>query len=125
MSLAFFTIATRGFLPRARVLADAVLRQHPQARFYVLIADRPQPEDAESTRGLECLYATELDLPYAEHFFFRYEAFELCTALKPYGLLWLLRHTDAAQLIYLDADIHVLAPFTPVQFIVTALNCAR
>lgn len=116
MSLAFFTIVTANYLPRARVLADSVLRVHPEARMVVVVADERGAEiDAYAAQaGLELVYIDELELPRPRHFIWRYEVVELCTAIKPFCFQWLLRHTDAGRVIYLDPDILALAPFTPV-----------
>jgi glycosyltransferase involved in cell wall biosynthesis len=117
VSLAFFTIVTASYLPRARVLAESLRRVHPDARMYVVLAEGRDAEiDAYAGEaGFTPVYIDELDLPRPRHFVWRYDVIELCTAIKPFGFRWLFRHTGADRVIYLDPDILALAPFAPVQ----------
>jgi glycosyltransferase involved in cell wall biosynthesis len=116
VSLAFFTIVTASYLPRARVLAESVRRVHPEASVHVVIADKRDAEiEAYAAQaGFTSVYIDELDLPRRQQFIWRYDVVELCTAIKPFGFLWLFTHTGASRVIYLDPDILVLAPLAPV-----------
>src|SRR5262249_45504602 len=55
--------------------------------------------------------ADELNLPGGRRFLFKYEAFELCCALKPYAIDYLMQRHEISHLVYLDADILVLTKF--------------
>ncbi len=56
-------------------------------------------------------FAEELDLPGGRRFLFKYEAFELCCALKPYAISHVMRRHTISHLTYLDADILVMKDF--------------
>jgi hypothetical protein len=55
----------------------------------------------------QIFYANELSLPGGNRFLFKYEAFELCCALKPYAMRHVFNHYAASHLAYLDSDILV------------------
>ncbi len=56
-------------------------------------------------------YADELPLPGGRRFLFKYDAFELCCALKPFAIARVMEKQHVNRLLYLDSDILVLNPF--------------
>jgi hypothetical protein len=103
---------------QARALAASLRAHHESALLHVLLADRVAADCI--TRWREKYSAEYIDLVTPdqlpgsrddiERMCFWYTPFELCCALR--GLLhqYLWQQTDAAQWIFLDADIFVVAP---------------
>jgi FkbM family methyltransferase len=105
------TIVARNYLPAARVLAESFMRHHPGAGFTVLVVDAVEGELEEPASGVRLITPSELDLDPEDfaRMAVSYTATELCTAVKPWLLRYLLVSRDVA--IYLDPDIEVFAPF--------------
>jgi hypothetical protein len=75
---------------------------------YVLVVDGPAGA-SEARDGITFLDPVSLDLPYFHELAFQYEAVELCTAVKPTLLAYVLDRQEAA--VFLDPDFLVLKPF--------------
>ncbi len=109
------TIVSGNYLAYARVLGASLAAAAPDFDFRVLIVDRKSPALLEAVRdtGLHATFAEDLDLPDLERLFYKYDIVELNTALKP----TFLKQTFALgydHVLYLDPDIRVFAPLTPV-----------
>lgn len=109
------TIVSGNYLAYARVLAASLAAVAPDFDFRVLIVDRKTPAlmEAVSGSGLHATFAEDLNLPDLERLFYKYDIVELNTALKP----TFLKHTfdlGYEHVLYLDPDIRVFAPLTPV-----------
>jgi hypothetical protein len=109
------TIVSGNYLAYARVLGASLATTEPNFDFRVLIVDRKTPAllDAVRESGLDASFAEDLNLPDAERLFYKYDIVELNTALKP----TFLKQTFALgyqHVLYLDPDIRVYAPLTPV-----------
>lgn len=109
------TIVSGNYLAYARVLGDSLAAAEPDFDFRVLIVDRKTPKLLEAVResGLNVCFAEELNLPGSERLFYKYDIVELNTALKP----TFLKQTFALgyeHVLYLDPDIRVYSPLTPV-----------
>ena len=115
MKRCFATIVSPNYLAYARVLGQSLARHEAAASFRVLVVGRPDDavtrafEDA----GLAFTFATDLGLADFEQLAFRFDLLELNTALKPTFLKQLFAQ-GFDQVIYLDPDIAVYAPLTPV-----------
>ncbi|MEE8115403.1 MAG: hypothetical protein V3T23_13745, partial [Nitrososphaerales archaeon] len=59
----------------------------------------------------EVFLAEQLPLPGGRRFLFKYTAFELCCALKPYAIKHALQRSGVTHLVYLDSDVLVISPF--------------
>ena len=109
------TIVSGNYLAYARVLGASLAAAEPDFDFRVLIVDRKTPALLKAIRqsGLDATFAEELNLPDLERLFYKYDIVELNTALKP----TFLKQTFALgyeHVLYLDPDIRVYAPLTPV-----------
>lgn len=109
------TIVSGNYLAYARALGASLAATAPDFDFRVLIVDRKTPLLAAAVRdsGLNATFAEELNLPDLERLFYKYDIVELNTALKPS----FLKQTFAlgyTHVLYLDPDIHVYAPLTPL-----------
>lgn len=102
------TVACQDQLPAARVLRDSFLRQHPGARFVLLLVDR-----ADAADGLDGAVVTPADLGVDATEFARFAV--ACTAeqfravLRPLLLSWLVRR--GSTVLYLEPSVQVFGGF--------------
>lgn len=104
------TIATRGDLARARILAQSFLQQHPASRFTILVPDAfglsPGAGDGVEMLGLEEIGLAPEDIHRLPKI---YRGAELALAVKP----WLLRSLLTAEpdsIFCFDDDIEIFGP---------------
>lgn len=108
------SIVSANYLAYAKVLAQS-LATNDAGELQVLIVDRDTPElraVAEAT-GLRFRFAADLNIDNFERLAYKYDIVELNTALKP-SFLKKLFEEGATRVIYLDPDIQVFQPLTPV-----------
>ena len=111
----FCTVATRSFLPQARVLFDSLRAVHPEARLLLLFVGRDRgdtflPEWTDvNVVGVRRLVDEEEERRLRR----RYTIAELCFALKPRLLLHAIDRI-AERAVYLDSDIFVYSRFDEV-----------
>jgi glycosyltransferase involved in cell wall biosynthesis len=106
--LALVTVCTRNHLHFARVLVSSFAAHHPEAQRFVIVADADDRPLAVA--GATVLAGRSLVGGAFDYLALKYSATDLCCALKPFGLAWVLRHTRSARVVYLDADVCVFAP---------------
>ena len=113
-SCAIFTICSNNYMPMAKVLLASAKRHHPEATFYLCLADEktfdPHFYPAD---GVETVLAEDLGIPDFRGFAFRYDIMEFNTALKPFMIRHLLAKGHGS-VIYFDPDIEVFAPLDDV-----------
>jgi GT2 family glycosyltransferase/glycosyltransferase involved in cell wall biosynthesis len=102
------TIVAKRGLAHARVLASQFLENHPDASFFVLLADRIDGYFKPTQEKFRLVQLDELGIPENSQFQFRYPIEELRTALKPYLLKHLLTGHGIKKLVYLDPDALIL-----------------
>jgi len=104
------TIATHSHLGDARTFARMLHRQHPGARCFLLVVDRDNIDPLRDTLvGFEVVALSQLRIPSQKAYCFQYTAFELCNALKPLFLRWVLGQRGVSAALYLDSDIGVFS----------------
>ncbi|CAM4415237.1 hypothetical protein [Paenibacillus tarimensis] len=108
MSIGMCTIAAGNYIAYARVLAQSYLKQHPEGKAYVLLVDRDLPPGRKHDEGFEWIRMDQIGIPDMEAFCFQYEITELCTAVKPYLLDYLLKEKKLEQVLYFDPDIWIM-----------------
>lgn len=101
-------IATRNYVPFARLTARSFLAHHPGVRAVLLLTDGQEADRALFPEGRVVLL-DQLDLPQAGWYAARFTASELANALKPVFLRYLA--PLAERVIYLDSDIAVFDRF--------------
>jgi hypothetical protein len=107
----FCTVATKPYLPAARVLARSIHRHHPNALFLVLLADRVDGYFDPATEPFSMITLDDLDDAEAiGRMTFYYSPFELSCALKAYLHDYLNARGLADRWLYLDADTYVCHP---------------
>lgn len=107
---ALLTIGTCSYQARIALVAESFLRHHPAGEIFICLVDRPAHGVPLAIPGT-IFFAEELDLPGGRRFLFKYEAFELCCALKPYAINYVMQRYAISHLAYLDADILVMKDF--------------
>lgn len=104
------TIVARNYLAHARCLAESFLAQHPDGLVYVLLVDRVAGGFDPGAERFTTLLVEDLPIPALVEMTLRYDLLELCTAVKPYLLQYLLRERGHDKVCYLDPDIWVYRP---------------
>jgi hypothetical protein len=112
---AFCTIFTKNHLAHVRTLHDS-LRQHhgKEPPFFALLIDKSDGFFNPKDEPFHIIELDELRIPQLSDLLFAYNASELCTALKPSWLIFLLKTCQVRKLIYLDSDIEVHQPLHPL-----------
>jgi glycosyltransferase involved in cell wall biosynthesis len=102
-------VATRNFLPFAKLTARSFLAHHPEFRVFVLLVDG-EPPDAEAFTEGSVVFLSDLDQRHAEWYAAKFSASEFANALKPVFLRYLTKF--ATKVIYLDCDTAVFSRLT-------------
>ncbi|QDQ27259.1 glycosyl transferase [Chitinimonas arctica] len=111
----FFTSITTNYLPKARVLAESVKRHHPDGHFMLLLSDAlPDWLDLENEPFDSVVTADQLGIPDFPRWAYMHSVVELCTAVKGPAFRWLLNERGAEKAFYLDPDMAVFSPLTPL-----------
>lgn len=108
------TIVSPNYLHFARTLAASYLAQHPGHRFFVLLVADLEDAALFAGGGFEPVMLNELGLRDLRGEAMKYDILELNTNVKPAFLRHLMAKHGLDTLVYLDPDIYVYAPLTPV-----------
>ncbi len=115
MNCAACTIVSPNYFGFARTLAASYVAQHPGQRFFVLIvADLTDATPFQTDAALTPVTLHEIGLASVRVEAMKYDILELNTNVKPTFLLHLLTRYTLDGVVYLDPDIFVYAPLTPV-----------
>jgi hypothetical protein len=110
------TIVSPNYLAYARTLSKSYLAQHPDQSFFVLIvADLPL-SDRKIFDGdvFTPVMLVEIGIKDIKSEGMKYDILELNTNVKPSFMKYLIRQYNLEKLTYLDPDIYVYSPLTPV-----------
>jgi hypothetical protein len=113
-SRAACTIVSPNYLAFARTLAVSYLAHHPGHRFFVLIVAHLHDLAPFANEPFTAVLLPSLDIPNLRSVAMMYDILELNTNVKPTFLKHLLQTHHLDTLTYLDPDIFVYAPLTPV-----------
>ncbi|HUZ97518.1 MAG TPA: hypothetical protein VMU57_21650 [Edaphobacter sp.] len=110
------TIVSPNYLAYARTVSASYLKQHPEHRFFILIVADLSLEDRKVFEGEEFtpVMLMEIGLTDVRGEAMKYDILELNTNVKPTFMKYLIQTFDLERLIYLDPDIFVYSPLTPV-----------
>ena len=114
VTVAACTIVSPNYVAFARTLAASYLAQHPGQTFYVLIVSALKTADAFAGEGFTAVLLSEIGLKDVQGEAMKYDILELNTNVKPRFMRYLLGRYGLKKLVYLDPDIFVYAPLTPV-----------
>jgi glycosyltransferase involved in cell wall biosynthesis len=104
------TIIAKNYLAFARTLAQSFLSFHPDNKFYVLIVDEIEGYLKPAEECFETISLNDLEIPDLPSLCFKYDIKELCTAVKPYLLDYLIRKKSIERMLYIDPDVLITAP---------------
>jgi hypothetical protein len=99
------TIIAKNYVAFARTLARSFLSQYSDGKVYVLIVDDFEGYINPAEECFEIVRLAELEIPKLPEFCFKYSVKELCTAVKPSFLEYLVCEKHCQSLIYLDPDV--------------------
>ncbi len=111
---AIVTICSGNYFPYARILLTSLQKYHPEAALFLCLADQLQPEVELGIEGVEVIPAEDLAITNFNDFAFRYDIMEFKTAVKPFVMQDLIENRGFEEVVYLDPDIELFAPMTPV-----------
>jgi hypothetical protein len=111
MKIGLFTIASKNYLPYARVLFQSVERIHPEYRRILCLVDEVDGYFDPKNERFEVVLASQLGIDAFPDMKIRYDIMELNTAVKPFMIEWLFNQSDLDAVIYLDPDIRVYERF--------------
>ncbi|MEO6922096.1 MAG: glycosyl transferase [Collimonas sp.] len=109
---AVVTICSINYLAKALVLHESFSRHHPDHAFYVVIVDRKNDDFVIGRPEMKMIWAEDLPILNFHQAAFSFDVIEFNTNVKPTAMKVLLEKYDSV--IYLDPDIEVFAPLTPV-----------
>jgi GT2 family glycosyltransferase/glycosyltransferase involved in cell wall biosynthesis len=102
------TVINKAWLAHARALAESLHAHQPDARMSVLIVDPANDLIDAGGEPFEILRPADMAIEGFDAMSVRYDITELCCALKPSILRYLLVREETA--VYLDSDVRVFAP---------------
>jgi hypothetical protein len=108
------TIVSPNYLPFARTLSESYRIHHPDQAFFVLIVATLTNKDPFSSEPFTAVLLTDLPLSNLNSLAMKYDILELNTNVKPTFMKHLLATFALEKLAYLDPDICVYSPLTPV-----------
>ncbi len=104
-TIAVVTIVTRSHLAFAVVLQQSCLQYLPEAKFFCILIDYCDDANELVPQSFNLVDAKQVFNEASwQPLFFQYSPFELCCALKPFAMFFLLK-MGFQHLIYLDSDI--------------------
>ena len=105
-----FTSITANYIPKARVLANSVKRFHPEAKFHLVLSDRPPTGmELENEPFDSLLLAEDLPIPNVRSWLFSHTLVEMCTAVKGPAFQAIADRYGAEKIFFLDPDIVVFS----------------
>ena len=116
MSIGFFSICAKNYIPYARALYHSLRAQYHEVSFYLVLADRI---DGQSELGTDeefpILEAESLGIEDFDGMAFRYDVTEFSTAIKPSCFTHLFDRYEHDALVYLDPDIYIVSQMTEIE----------
>lgn len=113
--LAFCTVITQNYVPQAMTLYNSLIKHNREVPFYALIIDGEHSNPFYAQMPFTCLFLKELNINNIEHMVIYYDAFEMCNAVRPSLIKYLMTHYNEDKVIYLDSDIFVTGSFEKVE----------
>jgi hypothetical protein len=108
--LCFCTVSSKARLAHVNVLAESLSTHHPGAQLFCFLVDSIENflDQLSLKENIELIKPPKLkNVPNFTEFFFKYNAFEATTALKPFFCEHLFKTYNMKKLIYLDSDIYL------------------
>jgi len=119
--LSFCTVITKDYLNQAMVLYKSIEKYHSGSSFYGLIIDGDSSNELYASLPFTTIFLDDLAIQNIDHMVVYYNAFELCNAVRPSLIKYLMLHYGCCKVLYLDADIYVTGSFQEVSLLLD--NC--
>jgi len=101
-----YTSSALNYLPKVRILFDSLKKYHPEFKLNLMLVDKlPKGFDYSIINADEIITIPDLDIPEWKSWIFSYSLIELCTAVKPFALKYLLQKSECDCVLYFDPDI--------------------
>ena len=110
----FCTVIAQNFVPHARVLAESLAEHHPGCRLDVLVLDAPEPSGSRGPFRWLSFDALPLSRAEINRRRTMYDTAALASSLRG-PLLEACLARNEGPVLYLDADMLVLAPLDDVE----------
>ena len=111
---AIVSICSNNYFPYVRILFTSLQKHHPEADLFLCLADKICADVELGIEGVEIIPAADLGIENFPDFAFRYDIMEFNTAVKPFVMRQLIESRGYEQVVYLDPDIELFAPMSPV-----------
>ena len=108
------TIVSPNYLPFARTLAESYRFHHPDQSFFVLVVADVTDTKLFDSEPFTTVLLRDLPLSNVNSLAMKYDILELNTNAKPTFMKHLFATFGLNKLVYLDPDICVYSPLTPV-----------
>jgi lipopolysaccharide biosynthesis glycosyltransferase len=109
--LSFCTVITQNYLSQSLVLYESLKKHHPDLTFYCLIIDGDATDPIYDDFPFKSIFLEDLTIKNIEDMVIYYTAFELCNAVRPSLIKYLMTNYNEEKVIYLDSDIYVTSSF--------------
>jgi hypothetical protein len=109
MALSLLTVGTVNHAAGIRVVMETFAEHHPGAQLFTCLVDGGVLRGGDLRLPGVVFLPEDLPLPGGRRFLFKFDAFELCTALKAFAASHVLERYNVDKLVYLDSDIMVFA----------------
>lgn len=107
-----FTSININYLPRARVLGRSLRDHHPEVKFHLMLSDElPDWFDIKNEPFDSVIQIKDLGVENWESWMYKHDVVEMCTAVKPFAFLHIMKNTDAKKIFYFDPDVVVFSRF--------------
>lgn len=111
-----FTSICANYTHKARLLAESVKKNIPDAKFIVCLTERYVPENVKNDLFDEIYLAKDVWKSNFDHFIFKHAIVEASTAVKGRFLQYLLEtYEQEDKFIYLDPDCYVYDDFVELR----------
>ena len=112
-----FTICSNNHISYAITVAKSFLKIHNNSIFYIFITDNFKISSyTRSTKNkkIKFIFVEDLNIDDYKNYCFKYNKYELCTALRPILILYLFKKCKVKQVIMLDPDMLILSSFKEI-----------
>lgn len=105
MRMEAFTSIAANYLPKARVLARSFKKFHPEARFHLVLSDKPMDWSGKGEPFDSVIYPDELPIPDIRRWLFKHTVVEICTGVKGAAFQEVFRRSGPDAVFYFDPDM--------------------
>jgi len=109
--IAFFTIASKNYLPYARTLFASLEAVYPNAGFFLCLADKVDGYFSPSDENFKIVEAEHIGIPDFNAFAYRYDIMEFNTATKPFMFRYLFDNSEYDAIFIRPVDAGCVTVF--------------